>query len=286
MAQYTVQAPDGKTITLEGPDGASHEDVIAQAQQLYQPPQQEQEQEYIDPTLTAAIGGLAGTGLAAVSGGKQALSAIPKALAGEKEGTLGYYETRVKNLTPSVNKIVSANPPVQEIDSLTNAPKTNISLGSEDHINQLIAKDSNLPTAEKKILSDYKKWSMGFEGEQLKEKALDWVSRFKKNYPTATFLGKTAERVLAPIAAGYDAADAYNRAQQAKKTGSSLDALQAGIAAVGAGSSIAAPFTEGLSIPIVGGGATLANYAIDKLRNSPVKPPESRKVLVPAPIKP
>lgn len=37
MAQYTVQAPDGKTITLEGPDGASHEDVIAQAQQLYKP---------------------------------------------------------------------------------------------------------------------------------------------------------------------------------------------------------------------------------------------------------
>lgn len=35
MAQYTVQAPDGNTITLEGPDGASQADVIAQAQQLY-----------------------------------------------------------------------------------------------------------------------------------------------------------------------------------------------------------------------------------------------------------
>lgn len=33
--QYTVQAPDGKTITLEGPDGASPEDVIKQAQSLY-----------------------------------------------------------------------------------------------------------------------------------------------------------------------------------------------------------------------------------------------------------
>lgn len=37
MAQYTVQAPDGQTITLEGPDGASQAEVIAQAQKLYQP---------------------------------------------------------------------------------------------------------------------------------------------------------------------------------------------------------------------------------------------------------
>ena len=37
MAQYTVQAPDGNTITLEGPEGASHADVIAQAQKLYSP---------------------------------------------------------------------------------------------------------------------------------------------------------------------------------------------------------------------------------------------------------
>jgi len=37
MAQYIVTAPDGKEITLEGPSGASHDDVIAQAQKLYQP---------------------------------------------------------------------------------------------------------------------------------------------------------------------------------------------------------------------------------------------------------
>jgi hypothetical protein len=35
MASYTVQAPDGSTIELEGPDGASQADVIAQAQRLY-----------------------------------------------------------------------------------------------------------------------------------------------------------------------------------------------------------------------------------------------------------
>lgn len=37
MAEYTVKAPDGKTITLQGPDGASEADVIAQAQALYTP---------------------------------------------------------------------------------------------------------------------------------------------------------------------------------------------------------------------------------------------------------
>lgn len=37
MATYTVKAPDGKTITLQGPDGAAQEDVIAQAQALYKP---------------------------------------------------------------------------------------------------------------------------------------------------------------------------------------------------------------------------------------------------------
>jgi len=37
MATYTVQAPDGHMVTLEGPAGASHEDVIAQAQKLYSP---------------------------------------------------------------------------------------------------------------------------------------------------------------------------------------------------------------------------------------------------------
>ena len=37
MAQYTVKAPDGKIITLNGPEGASEADVIAIAQQLYKP---------------------------------------------------------------------------------------------------------------------------------------------------------------------------------------------------------------------------------------------------------
>lgn len=35
MAKYTVKAPDGKIITLEGPEGATQEEVIAQAQKLY-----------------------------------------------------------------------------------------------------------------------------------------------------------------------------------------------------------------------------------------------------------
>lgn len=35
MATYTVRAPDGSTITLQGPDGASQEEVIAKAKELY-----------------------------------------------------------------------------------------------------------------------------------------------------------------------------------------------------------------------------------------------------------
>lgn len=35
MAQYTVRAPDGSVITLEGPEGASQEEVIAKAKELY-----------------------------------------------------------------------------------------------------------------------------------------------------------------------------------------------------------------------------------------------------------
>ena len=35
--EYTVVAPDGKEITLIGPEGASNEQVIAQAQKLYKP---------------------------------------------------------------------------------------------------------------------------------------------------------------------------------------------------------------------------------------------------------
>jgi hypothetical protein len=35
--EYTVVAPDGQEITLIGPEGASQQDVIAQAQKLYKP---------------------------------------------------------------------------------------------------------------------------------------------------------------------------------------------------------------------------------------------------------
>jgi hypothetical protein len=37
MTEYTVKAPDGKLVTVNGPPGASREDVFAQAQRLYKP---------------------------------------------------------------------------------------------------------------------------------------------------------------------------------------------------------------------------------------------------------
>jgi len=40
MAIYKIKAPDGRLISLQGPDGASQEEVIARAQKLYQPSSQ------------------------------------------------------------------------------------------------------------------------------------------------------------------------------------------------------------------------------------------------------
>lgn len=37
MAKYQVQSPDGSIITVEGPDGASQDEIIKQAQALYEP---------------------------------------------------------------------------------------------------------------------------------------------------------------------------------------------------------------------------------------------------------
>jgi soluble lytic murein transglycosylase-like protein len=37
VATYTIKAPDGKMVTLQGPDGASQTDILAQAQALYKP---------------------------------------------------------------------------------------------------------------------------------------------------------------------------------------------------------------------------------------------------------
>ena len=60
MATYTVQAPDGHTVTLQGPDGASHDDVVAQAQKLYQPK--------AGPEPGASSGSMVGDFLAGVGG--------------------------------------------------------------------------------------------------------------------------------------------------------------------------------------------------------------------------
>ena len=50
MALYKVQAPDGQVITLEGPDGASEEEVIAQAQALFQQEAQAPQATITQPT--------------------------------------------------------------------------------------------------------------------------------------------------------------------------------------------------------------------------------------------
>jgi hypothetical protein len=53
MAKYEVEAPDGKTVTLEGPEGASEADIIAQAKRLYVP-----KDATAKKTFTGPMGGL------------------------------------------------------------------------------------------------------------------------------------------------------------------------------------------------------------------------------------
>jgi hypothetical protein len=58
MARYKVKAPDGHIVELEGPDGASDADVMAQAQRLYTPPSPQAQS---NPSNVAADRGFFGT---------------------------------------------------------------------------------------------------------------------------------------------------------------------------------------------------------------------------------
>jgi hypothetical protein len=49
MKQYKVQAPDGSMLTIEGPEGASDEEVITQAQRLWSEQQQQTQQQQDTP---------------------------------------------------------------------------------------------------------------------------------------------------------------------------------------------------------------------------------------------
>ena len=66
MAIYKVQGPNGEIITIEGPDGADPNDVIAQAQTLYKPKEKTAGDYAKD--FGKATASLADTGLNAVTG--------------------------------------------------------------------------------------------------------------------------------------------------------------------------------------------------------------------------
>lgn len=74
MAQYQVQAPDGHMVTIEGPDGATQAQVIAQAQSLYKPGAQQAQ------NPNGAIAGepdLGGAGNAALAAGIHFVHQLP-----------------------------------------------------------------------------------------------------------------------------------------------------------------------------------------------------------------
>lgn len=62
MARYRVQAPDGQIITIEGPEGASQEQVIAKAKELYRAKPVAAPAPAYDPTAEEAASGIAYTG--------------------------------------------------------------------------------------------------------------------------------------------------------------------------------------------------------------------------------
>jgi len=66
MAIYKVQGPNGEIITIEGPDGANPDDVIAQAQSLYRP-REKTTTDYVKD-FGKATASMADTGLNMVTG--------------------------------------------------------------------------------------------------------------------------------------------------------------------------------------------------------------------------
>jgi hypothetical protein len=66
MAIYKVQGPNGEIITIEGPDGADPNDVIAQAQSLYKPKEKKATDYAKD--FGKATASLADTGINAITG--------------------------------------------------------------------------------------------------------------------------------------------------------------------------------------------------------------------------
>lgn len=72
MARYKVQAPDGSIITIEGPDGASQDEIVQKAQSIYKKPEAAKAPEktagdYVKD-FGKATASLADTGLNAVTG--------------------------------------------------------------------------------------------------------------------------------------------------------------------------------------------------------------------------
>lgn len=126
--QYTIQAPDGKTLTLEGPDNASEEEVIAQAQKLYQPQTNpagtldykretaRQQFEANKPVPTAATG-LQSLGEGVMEGLHSAVSGIGGLVKAGLTGDASTLANAVKGAPGAVAQGVTG-PPVEYVKAL------------------------------------------------------------------------------------------------------------------------------------------------------------------------
>lgn len=100
MAKYEVTAPDGHTLIVDGPEGASHEEVLAQAQKLYQPKASSREGSLSDLMTTAAIKTGENAPSTKIAQGLEALGIAP-------EGTGDFAKSYATGLTGALGKGVT-----------------------------------------------------------------------------------------------------------------------------------------------------------------------------------
>ena len=158
--EYTIVAPDGKEITLIGPEGATQEQVIAQAQKLYQPNQQSTQAPTYQDTFREALQN--------VPSGKRIMGSALAGLGGEAIKNVGAvtelvspkYGKPIAQFGQAMTDVASeANPVMGTIGQIGSyfAPTSLINKGGE-----LLAASSTMPKLAKALTNLGGNMGLGF----------------------------------------------------------------------------------------------------------------------------